>query len=264
MSFLRACSRLPSLRRNAAVSVRWMSQVKPTTPIIQTTSQGPAETLDYRVFFHKTLSPWHDIPLVVGQHFNYINEIPKGSRAKMEICTTEPLNPIKQDVKKGKLRFFGYGDIPFNYGALPQTWEDPTAKHPSTGCVGDNDPIDAVEIGTAIPTGEVAVVKVLGCLALIDEGETDWKIIVIRQGHPLFDKLNDLNDLQQQLPKCVDEIREWFKMYKTADGKPENTFAFEGKAMDKAFATKVVEETHQSWKDLRAGKLSNPKSLWLQ
>lgn len=88
-------------------------------------------------------------------------------------------------------------------------------------------------------------------------------MIVIRQGHPLFDQLNDINDLQKHLPKCVDEIREWFKMYKTADGKPENTFAFEGRAMDRDFATKVVEETHHSWKELRAGKLENPKKLWL-
>lgn len=36
----------------------------------------------------------------------------------------------------------------FNYGALPQTWEDPSHTHPDTGFPGDNDPIDAVEIGT--------------------------------------------------------------------------------------------------------------------
>jgi len=31
-------------------------------------------------------------------------EIPKGQRAKMEIATKEALNPIKQDIKKEKLR----------------------------------------------------------------------------------------------------------------------------------------------------------------
>jgi inorganic pyrophosphatase len=30
------------------------------------------------------------------------------------------LNPIKQDVKNGKLREYNYGDMVFNYGALPQ------------------------------------------------------------------------------------------------------------------------------------------------
>lgn len=36
----------------------------------------------------------------------------------------EPSTPIKQDTKKGKLRFYPY-NINWNYGLLPQTWEDP-------------------------------------------------------------------------------------------------------------------------------------------
>jgi inorganic pyrophosphatase len=233
-------------------------------PNFQTSAKGAPDTTDFRMFFNKPVSPWHDIPLQAGPNlFHYVNEIPKGTRAKMEICTTEASTPIRQDVKKGKLRFFGYGDIPFNYGAFPQTWEDPSTPHPLTGAVGDNDPIDVVEIGTPIGVGEVAIVKVLGCLALIDEGETDWKVIAVRKGHPLFDQLNDIQELQQLLPKCVDEIRSWFHMYKTADGKPPNTFAFDGKAMNRDFTLKVVQEANQSWKELRAGKLANPKSLSL-
>ena len=36
----------------------------------------------------------------------------------------EEKTPIKQDTKKGKLRFYPY-NINWNYGMLPQTWEDP-------------------------------------------------------------------------------------------------------------------------------------------
>ncbi len=43
----------------------------------------------------------------------------------------EPKTPIKQDVKKGKLRFYPY-NINWNYGLLPQTWEDPA--HTNTDC----------------------------------------------------------------------------------------------------------------------------------
>jgi len=54
----------------------------------------------------------------------------------------------------------------FNYGAFPQTWEDPSHVTPDTGCAGDNDPIDAGEIGTKMyRTGSVVKVKVLGGLA---------------------------------------------------------------------------------------------------
>ena len=44
-------------------------------------------------------------------------------------------------------------------------------------CVGDNDPIDALEIGCRqIRTGQIVAVKILGILAMIDDGETDWKV----------------------------------------------------------------------------------------
>ena len=62
----------------------------------------------------------------------------------MEIATGEPFNPIKQDTKNGKLREYTWGDMMFNYGAMPQTWEDPEHITEGTGCKGDNDPIDVV------------------------------------------------------------------------------------------------------------------------
>ena len=52
-----------------------------------------------------------------------------------------------------------------------QTWEDPTHQDSHTECKGDNDPLDVCEIGTKIAKrGDVKQVKVLGTLALIDEG----------------------------------------------------------------------------------------------
>ena len=47
----------------------------------------------------------------------------------------EELTPIKQDTKKGKLRFYPY-NINWNYGMLPQTWEDPA--HASKDLAGIN------------------------------------------------------------------------------------------------------------------------------
>ena len=148
---------------------------------LTTTTTGKPKSLDYRVQFHynvkgqlKQISPWHDIPLYSPEgHCHLIVEIPKFSRAKFEIATGEEYNPIKQDVKNGKLRNYNYGDMLFNYGAFPQTWEDPAHVTPDTGHGGDNDPIDAVEIGTKMfRTGSVVKVKVLGCLAMIDDGAT--------------------------------------------------------------------------------------------
>ena len=42
---------------------------------------------------------------------------------------------------------------------------------------GDNDPVDVVEIGSeALVCGGVYAVKPLAVLAMIDDGELDWKV----------------------------------------------------------------------------------------
>ena len=79
-----------------------------------------------------------------------IVEVPRWTNAKLEISKDEPFNPIKQDIKKGKLRFvrncFPHHGYIWNYGAFPQTWEDPTHIHPETKARGDNDPLDVCEV----------------------------------------------------------------------------------------------------------------------
>jgi hypothetical protein len=53
-----------------------------------------------------------------------IVEVPRWTNAKMEISKEEPFNPIKQDIKRGKLRFvrncFPHHGYIWNYGAFPQ------------------------------------------------------------------------------------------------------------------------------------------------
>jgi len=229
---------------------------------LSTFTSGTPHSLDFRVLFHyndngelKQISPWHDIPLYSPDGYvHMITEIPKFSRAKFEIATGEPFNPIKQDTKNGKLREYNYGDMCFNYGAFPQTWEDPKHTTPDTGYPGDNDPIDAVEIGyRMLRTGSVTRVKVLGCLAMIDDDETDWKVICIAADDPLAAQLNDVSDVERLLPGYVSVMREWFRLYKTVDGKPQNKFGLGEKAMGRDYTMKVIEETHTFWKALHDG-----------
>jgi len=225
--------------------------------------RGSPFTEQYRVFFKKAdkiISPWHDIPLVADEsrkYFNMLVEIPRWTNAKMEIATKEPLNPIKQDIKKGQLRFvdncFPHHGYIWNYGALPQTWENPDHIDPRTQAKGDNDPIDVCEIGYKVAKrGDIYPVKVLGTIALIDEGETDWKLIAIAVDDPLADKLNDIGDVDKHMPGFLAATREWFRIYKIPTGKPENRFAFNGEYKDKAFAHEIIAETHEYWKQLLA------------
>ncbi|VDM70527.1 unnamed protein product, partial [Strongylus vulgaris] len=43
-------------------------------------------------------------------------------------------------------------------------------------------------------------VKVLGVVALIDEGETDWKLISIDVTDPLADQMNNIGDVEKHFP----------------------------------------------------------------
>ncbi|KNA15264.1 hypothetical protein SOVF_099780 [Spinacia oleracea] len=203
--------------------------------------QGQPETLDYRVFFvdnsGKKVSPWHDIPLHLGDGvFNFVVEIPKESSAKMEVATDELYTPIKQDTKKGKLRYYPY-NINWNYGLLPQTWEDPSlANSEVEGAFGDNDPVDVVEIGEKQrKIGEILKIKPLAALAMIDEGELDWKIIAIALDDPKASLVNDIEDVEKHFPGTLTAIRDWFRDYKIPDGKPANRFGLGNKAASKVF-----------------------------
>ena len=53
-------------------------------------------------------------------------------------------------------------------------------KHPDTGEGGDNDPIDVLQLNDKPCTiGQIYKVRVLGTLAMVDGGETDWKLFVV-------------------------------------------------------------------------------------
>jgi len=226
---------------------------------------GTRNTLDYRCFFKdaegKLVSPFHDIPVWADEKEHVVNmivEVPRWSNAKMEISKDAKLNPILQDSKKGKARFvhncFPHHGYIWNYGAIPQTWENPEAVDSHTGQKGDNDPLDICEIGSSIGfTGEVKQVKILGVMALIDEGETDWKLIGIDINDPKASKVNDVDDIDKVFPGLVVATNEWFRIYKIPAGKPENEFAFKGECMNKEFALGVINETNEQWKAMITG-----------
>ncbi|XP_074648175.1 uncharacterized protein LOC141903774 isoform X2 [Tubulanus polymorphus] len=231
--------------------------------------RGTPYSLEYRVFFKdsqdRIISPFHDIPLFADKEnnvFNMVVEVPRWSNAKMEIATKDKMNPIKQDVKKGNLRFvrncFPHHGYIWNYGALPQTWEDPERTDSHTQCKGDNDPLDVCEIGQKVhPRGAVIKVKLLGAMALIDEGETDWKIIAIDINDPLAKDLNDIEDVKKNMPGFLKATNEWFRIYKMPDGKKENQFAFNGDCKNREFALNIVDETHKYWQALIGGSVES-------
>ncbi|CAN6572906.1 unnamed protein product [Malus baccata var. baccata] len=267
-------------------------------PQVQIKEEGQPETLDYRLFFvdrsSQKVSPWHDIPLQVGDGvFNLVVEIPKESSAKMEVATDEPHTPIKQDTiiqRRGNFvtthaRIF-FGDrcmhiciigynVNWNYRLLPQTREDSTVANAEVeGALGDNDPGMLTYLFFPIffflrrwseRIGEILKVKPLAALAMIDEGELDWKIITISLDDPRASLVNDIDDVEKHFPGTLTAVREWFRDLKIPDGKPANKFGLGNKAAKKAvetvetrntklpqldYALKVITETNESWAKL--------------
>lgn len=123
--------------------------------------------------------------------------------------------------------------------------------------------------------GDVIRVKVLGILAMIDEGETDWKVIAINVEDPEANNLNsehlhlfnlhfycltlisfasvmlnlfsypclypDIGDVQRLKPGYLEATVDWFKRYKVPDGKPENQFAFNEEFKDKVTVHPLID-----------------------
>lgn len=132
-----------------------------------------------------------------------------------------------------------------------QTWENPTEVDPATGEKGDNDPLDVIEIGeNTRRRGGVVQVKVLGALGLIDEGESDWKVIVVAADDPLASKLHDIVDVETHLPGLLKATVEWLRTYKIPTGKKPNRFAYNAEFQPRETTLKLIEGFHDSWKQL--------------
>lgn len=213
--------------------IPWSKKVVHPTVSTGTTTTGQYGETDYQMFLKQdghTISPWHDIPLKpdeTSELYNMVTEIPMYTTAKMEVNKEVAGNPIMQDTSDGKPRYYKYGNPVFNYGLLPQTFEDPVVID-SLGFGGDNDPLDTMEIGDGpLKMGSITKVKVLGVLQLIDGGETDNKIVVIRENDKDFNKIHDMASLDAVKPGIVEKMKDWLKNYKIPDGKPSNPLASE-------------------------------------
>ncbi|MDT0295774.1 inorganic diphosphatase [Mesonia ostreae] len=130
--------------------------------------------------------------------FDVLVEIPKGSRNKYEY-----------DFQLKKLRYdrmiFSSMMYPADYGFVPET------------LALDGDPLDVLVLVTE-PTfpGCVIEVKPIGVFHMTDEKGPDEKIICVPVSDPIWNKYNDLNELNAHRIK---EIEHFFKVYKDLEEK---------------------------------------------
>jgi len=233
-----------------------------------TQEEGKLGTLEYRVTTKDAngnmISPWHEVPLYLEDgNVNFYCEIPANTTAKFETQTKEPWNPIAQDEKNGKPRNHPY-PILWNYGMLPQTWEDPEEIFKDLGFSGDNDPTDVVEVGRLpCKTGQVYQVKPSCAFAMINDGEVDWKVVVIPADYANTSEISNANDLEKEFPGELESIYEWFRDYKIPSGDPPTDFGYNGTCVHGEMVDQVLQSTNALYTNLVSGVRENTEELAL-
>lgn len=165
--------------------------------------------------------PWHDLPNnpdTANEYFNVVIEIPRGSKVKYEL--DKPTGLLKVDRV-----LYSSVIYPANYGFLPRSF------------CGDGDPLDVLVLGHE-PVQPLAIMKAraIGLMRMLDEGESDDKVIAVHIHDPSFNEYTDM----AQLPKHVfHEIQRFFQDYKALEHKSVEIERF----LDAAEALQVIRES---------------------
>jgi len=221
------------------------------------------------------ISLWHDVELHVKTWldestalFHYVNEMPMGTLQKFEVQPHVPQNAIQEDPKGSKkLAAFGR-PVPFNYGCFPRTFRDPELKDELYGAPGDDDPLDVLDLGDA-PASVGAVVRCLplGAVCLIDEGQADWKVLVVNvDGKGPLAGARSIADVERLSPGRVEECLHWIDDFKQSGGGGGDKATLHFKVHDIARALSLIEGDHTSWRRLveEAGPGGIARGHWIR
>lgn len=158
-----------------------------------------------------TMNLWHDLssgpklPDVV----HAVIEVPKGSRNKYEYSK-------KSGVIKLDRVLYSPVVYPGDYGFIPRTLFE------------DNDPMDIlVMINESTFPGCVIEARPIGMFKMIDNNESDFKVLAVPATDPNFDGYHDLSDIPAHFPR---EVEHFFLTYKQLQGTQVGTLGWVGAA----------------------------------
>ena len=168
---------------------------------------------------------WHDVnpSRVTEDRFIALIEISKGSKNKYEL-----------DKETGHLILdrvlFTSTHYPQNYGFIPRTF------------ARDYDPLDVLVLCSE-PILPMAFVecKPIGVLIMTDNGLPDEKIIAVALNDPFYNCYNDISEIPQHV---MEEIKHFFSVYKTLEGKDTAI----DEVHDCATAKKVIKECSRAYR----------------
>lgn len=173
---------------------------------------------------------WHDIPpaRIRPDNFTAVIEIPKGGKNKYEM-----------DKETGLLRLdrvlYTATHYPANYGFIPRTYAD------------DGDPLDVL-VMCQEPIVPMTLVQCypIGVIQMTDDASTDEKIIAVPFRDP---SLSDYRDIAELPRHTFEEIRHFFSVYKTLEGKSTAVDEILGHKEALAIITHCIEEYARRYGD---------------
>ena len=165
---------------------------------------------------------WHDIEpeRISPESFVAVIEISKGGKNKYELDKSTGL------LKLDRVLFTSM-HYPANYGFIPRTYSD------------DFDPLDVLVLcsESIVPLTLVSC-SPIGILKMIDDGQTDEKIIAVCNNDPFYNMYTDINDLP---PHLFAEIRHFYEVYKTLEHKETVVKEIENSTKAKQIIKKCME-----------------------
>lgn len=153
---------------------------------------------------------WHDISAgnKIPDEVNVIVEINKGSKNKYEIDKETGLIALDRVAHTAQ-------DFPYDYGFVPQTLWD------------DGDALDVILLTTyPIAPGILVRARPIALMKMIDDGDSDDKLIAIPIGDPRWDTVQDLADIN---PHTLKEMEHFYSTYKRIQEKEVSIDGFVGK-----------------------------------
>ena len=168
---------------------------------------------------------WHDIDSsrITKDDFVAVIEISKGGRNKYEL-----------DKQTGLLKLdrvlYTATHYPANYGFIPKTY------------AGDEDPLDVLVLcQEKIVSMALVEVYPIGVLKMVDNDQSDEKIIAICKKDPFLNMYQDISEVPEHI---LAEIKHFFEVYKQLEGKTTMV----DNIMGREEAEKIIEESIENYR----------------
>merc|ERR1711916_301062 len=166
--------------------------------------------------------PWHDLsigpdaPNVV----HAVIEIPRNSKVKYELHKETGLLYVDRVLHSSVVYPHSYGDIPRTLGE-------------------GGDPLDVLVLCQEViyPLSFMQV-KPIGIMPMLDQGESDEKIIAVPVGDPAYNSYTDISELP---PHILLEIKTFFEQYKINEKKEVVVVEFGDSQAAREAITKSIE-----------------------